>query len=152
MPSLPLIKKNDRAARAVLRVDHPAGSHLRSNEGEDLTGRIDSKHASSGPDGYTLELTRNLDKPSGAGVESPDAVVGKNDDPDAIPAGRDLIAKAYLIPRAVIWVVAKQGGVGADRPHVIHPYGDLEQGTRNLDKLLLTKTVVVDLGTRGDPP
>ena len=73
------------APEASVRESHP----LRSDEREDLMCTIDSENSASGSDGYTLENPCNLHKCSAARVKAQD-IVGCTDDPDAIPASRDL--------------------------------------------------------------
>src|SRR5580693_175025 len=113
------------AARAVEQVEHLAGSHLGSNECEDLIDRTDSKHAGSGSDGNIFETTRNLDKLFGAGIESPD-IAGCVDEPDAVPASRDLKGTVrYRVEGAGGGIVAKDLIGAVDSPYVIHAHGNL---------------------------
>jgi hypothetical protein len=98
-----------------------------------------------------LESTRNLDKVFGAGVKAPD-IVGCIDDPDAVPASRDLRGTSrHHVERAAEGITAQDLVGAVDSPYIIHPHGDLCQAAWNLDELLLSKTVMEDLGV-DEPP
>ena len=131
--ALPVLAQDDAAARTAAGCG-PSGEmfNVQKTDLKHPVGQTEQGKAlvyffcrSCHPTAILFESTCNLVKRFAAGVKAVD-IFGCVDDPDAIPASRDLAGRgAHGDPLAIIWVVA----IARSRwsPHVPYSYGDLYQ-------------------------